>query len=534
MPLSLEFAVSHDMLWFPSVELSAREEKMVARLRGKHGFFVFLRMFRHELLDEHFQLELVDMYRQTGAGKPPHLPGRMALLTLLQVYTKCADHEAVERTLEPRWQMVLDWFGEDEPPVSQATLFDFRMRLQSSGMDKRLLEKSVELARRTGGFSDRSLRAAVDSSPLVSRGRVEDTFNLLAHAARQVLHCIGRLTGHTAAEVVEAAELNLIGGPRSVKALLDVDWNKPDARNEALERLLSEIVSLETWILEHIPTMREQPPLREAIETLERLMRQDLEPDPEGGTRIAQRVAADRQISVTEPSARHGRKSKSKSFNGYKRHILMDLDEGLVLSTVALPANAPEHVALAPLVQDAEDQHRQLVSLHIDRGYLSAPKVAELDAAGVHIVCRPWPNRRRGLFSKADFTINVTAGTVTCPTGEVARLRLGKPTRFKSTTCAVCPLKIRCTPATTGRVIQIHEREELHQKLIPFPTTQEGRDALRERTAVEHSLAHVGQRQGNQARYTGTEKNAYHLRMAAAVTNLQTAARFALTERRAA
>ena len=105
--------MAHDMLWFPPVELSTREQRMCKRLEAKHRFFVFLRKHRGAFLDDDFQKELVDMYRKTGAGKPPHEPGRMALLTLLQVYTKTADHEAIERTLEPRWQMVLDWFDEE-------------------------------------------------------------------------------------------------------------------------------------------------------------------------------------------------------------------------------------------------------------------------------------------------------------------------------------------------------------------------------------------------------------------------------------
>ncbi len=35
----------------------------------------------------------------------------------------------------------------------------------------------------------KSLRIAIDSSPLEGAGRVEDTFNLLGHAARKVVEC---------------------------------------------------------------------------------------------------------------------------------------------------------------------------------------------------------------------------------------------------------------------------------------------------------------------------------------------------------
>jgi hypothetical protein len=39
---------------------------------------------------------------------------------------------------------------------------------------------------------------------------------------------------------------------------------------------------------------------------------------------------------------RHGRKSRSHRFEGYKRHVLRDLDTGLVRAVGVTPANAPE------------------------------------------------------------------------------------------------------------------------------------------------------------------------------------------------
>ena len=56
-----------------------------------------------------------------------------------------------------------------------------------------------------------------------------------------------------------------------------------------------------------------------------------------------------------------------------------------------------------------------------------------------------------------------------------------------------------------------------------LPATVEGRAALRERVGVEHGLAHVSQRQGNEARYCGIRKNTYHLRLVCAIQNLERA-----------
>ena len=115
---------------------------------------------------------------------------------------------------------------------------------------------------------------------------------------------------------------------------------------------------------------------------------------------------------------RHGRKSSSKRFDGYKRHVLMDLDERLVLAVETLPANMAEHRALDSLLRQVQAQNRELVSLHTDRGYLAAHEVPVIDKQGVLIVCRPWPNRRGDHFSKADFEIDLTEGVVTCSAGQ--------------------------------------------------------------------------------------------------------------------
>ena len=53
---------------------------------------------------------------------------------------------------------------------------------------------------------------------------------------------------------------------------------------------------------------------------------------------------------------RHGRKSKSKRFNGFKRHIAADVDRGLILACALTPANRPEDEAIPSLTTDMERQ----------------------------------------------------------------------------------------------------------------------------------------------------------------------------------
>jgi hypothetical protein len=381
-------------LWSPPQDLSPTEEKIAARAAKKKKLLVFLREMRTELFEPAFQEELAGMYRQTGAGKPPVPPALLAMATLLQAYTGVGDQEAVELTLDSkRWQLVLDGLGAEEPLFSPGALFDFRMRLMNTGMDRRLLERTVELARTCGGFDAKTLRLALDSSPLWGHGRVEDTFTWLGHGAHQVIACLAELTQHEVAQVMEQIGLSLFDAP-SLKAALDIDWGDAAQKPQALQRLCDELEALQTWISAHVPVELKQPPLTAAVETLQTLMTQDLEPEPTGGgTRIRQGVAKDRQISLEDKEMRHGRKSSAKRFDGYKRHIARDLDEQLMLAAETLPANTPDTAGVDPLLVAVELQHRAVTSLHIDRGYLGDKVINTYDEAGVVIVCKPWPVR---------------------------------------------------------------------------------------------------------------------------------------------
>jgi hypothetical protein len=333
--------------WRPKQELTEEEEHMLLRMKRTGKLFAFLRRHRHELFDEAFQEELEGMYRQTGAGKEPVPPGLMAMATILQGYLKASDATMVELTVfDRRVQMVLDCLGSTEPAFSQGALFDFRQRLMRNNMDRRLLEKSVEVAMGQRELNPRNLksmlRVAIDSRPLEGAGRVEDTLNLLGHAARKVVECAARELDWPKEKVCREAGIPLLL-ETSVKKALDVDWNETGQKARALQKLVKQLDSMRAWLKKQLPGQMKRPPLSVHLATLEQLRSQDLEPDPEGdgGVRIRKEVAEDRRVSVEDSEMRHGRKSKSKRFNGYKQHLATDLDEELILACAVTPANRP-------------------------------------------------------------------------------------------------------------------------------------------------------------------------------------------------
>src|SRR6266446_5972113 len=306
-------------MWNPPIALTPEEQKIAQRTQKARKFFVFLRERRHELLDATFQEALTQTSRREPGGTAPVEAGLLALATLLQAYGNVGDRDAVELTvMDKRWQMVLDCLGAEQPPFSQGTLCNFRMRLITHNLDKTLLERPVALAEKTGGFGVRQLRAALDSPPLFGAGRVEDTFNLLGHALRKAVGLAAKARGTSAEVLMADAGLELVG-QSSLKAALDRNWGAPTARAHALRLVLEEVERWKSWLEQQQRLSAQEPPMQEVLETIGQIVAQDTEPDPEGGPgarRIKKHVAPDRRISIEDADMRHGRKSSSKTFNG--------------------------------------------------------------------------------------------------------------------------------------------------------------------------------------------------------------------------
>lgn len=515
--------------WSPSEIVSRQEKFILGRLKRNGKLFAFLRQHRRQLFDDAFQTELEAMYRDTGAGKDAHPPALMAMVVLLQSYAGASDATAVELALlDLRWQMVLDCLGATEPIFSQGALFDFRERLIAANLDRRLLERSRELAAETKAFDPKklpkTLRVAMDSSPLEGAGRVEDTINLLGHAGRKIVTCAAQLLRWTEERVCREAGCPLLLAS-SIKAGLDLDWSEPAEKASAVPTVIAQLSSLERWISSRLADQLTRPPLDEHVATLRQIIGQDLEPDPDGSGRLRIRhgVAEDRRVSIEDKEMRHGRKTKSKRFNGYKRHLAIDLDTLLILAIAVLPANRPEEEAAPGLVADITAQGLTIDALFIDRGYINATIVDDILARRGVVVCRPWLARNGDLFAKSAFKLNMRDRTITCPAGEQQPISLGAKIEFPAETCSACPLRAKCTNASPdrGRSVAIADNELLQHRLRKQAATVAGREQLRERIPVEHRQAHTCRRQGKTARYVGSRKNEFDLRRVAALSNFE-------------
>lgn len=264
--------------------------------------------------------------------------------------------------------------------------------------------------------------------------------------------------------------------------------------NDTLTLVLQVLQTVETWV--------------QTLDIAEQVKEQDVQVDEKGKASLIKGVAKDRRISVEDGQMRHRRKSRSVLVNGYKRHVLHDLDTNLIRAVGITPANVPEASVTEAISEDLERQEVSLKELHIDRAYLSSHLVRERSDE-LEIYCKAWPVREGKQFHKQTFVLDWKQQTIRWPAEQEMPFVPGAVVHFPKETCAQCPLKAQCTTSAKGRSVNIHPDEALLIELRQAQQTPEGRHKLRERVAVEHTLAHVGRGLGRRARYRGMRKNLF-------------------------
>jgi hypothetical protein len=246
----------------------------------------------------------------------------------------------------------------------------------------------------------------------------------------------------------------------------------------------------------------------------------------DGTPTLRQGVAADRRISLEDEQMRHGRTSRRRLIDGYTRHVLRDLDHGLVAAVGVTAANVPEAAVGTAIQADLAAQGRTLAEVHLDRAYLSCVLVRERPPERA-IDCKAWPVHHGPHFPKTAFVVDWEHGTLRCPNQVSVPFQPGETVQFPTEACQAGPLRAPCTSGAHGRSVAIPPDERLLEELRQRQQTPAGRAKLRERVGVEHTLAHIGHWQGDRTRYWGVRKNLFDLRRCAVVHNLHVIVRLA-------
>ena len=178
-------------------------------------------------------------------GRDSVPPSLLATALLLQTYDKVSDAEAKARAdFDIRWKVALGIEIEDRP-FAKSTLQMFRAQLILHDKVREVFESSLRLARQSGYLKKRGMRVALDTTYILGRGAVKDTYNLLADGIVKLLRALAAVANTTVGEWAEAQGYERYLGS-SIKGEAVIDWSDRKARR----KLLGEIVADADRLLE--------------------------------------------------------------------------------------------------------------------------------------------------------------------------------------------------------------------------------------------------------------------------------------------
>ena len=279
-----------------------------------------------------------------------------------------------------------------------------------------------------------------------------------------------------------------------------IDWESSDARQNLLNDLVRDAVSVLRAGLHF-----EDVELQGLLEQLARLVGQDVEVSEDETGKLIEGVCTDRQVSVVDPEMRHGRKSKSRKFNGYKGTVVADATSGVITAVHVMAANEHDSAAVSPIIEQQECSGTQPPALIGDRAYAAEDARHAAMSEGVAIVTKPNTSSDKG-FGKSDFEIDTMAGAVTCPNGLIRPI-VGQSVSFTGRICPLdCPHRRVCLGRSGKRVVKLRKYEALQQDAEKFAKTDRGKELLLLRPAIERVIAHWMRNGARQARYFGRLK----------------------------
>jgi hypothetical protein len=492
-----------------------------------------------------------DLFTDVGRRSVP--PMIVAVVMVLQRIEGCSDREAVDRfAFDNRWKYAAGGLDFDYPGFVHTVLVDMRARLAASQRPDRIFEVTLEAARAAGLVGRKRV---LDSTPLYDAVATMDTVTLVRSGIRGVLKAAGADLGTELRSVIGRDDDYAAAG----KPVCDYD--DAVARKVLVDALAKDAMAL----LGALHGRELDGPLSQAGKLLATLVGQDLDEGADGVFTIARRVAKDRVISTVDPQARHGHKTAAHGYDGYKAHVAIDPDSEVITAVTVTAGNTGDAASAGDLLAqdlpaldvaggdsrtdqagsepdgdttnrqqaadtDDETESREVeapLAVYGDAAYGAGVLLEKLEAAGADIMTKVQPPvAPGGRFPKDHFTIDLGAGTATCPahvTVPIQPAKAGGGTAAFAGACASCPLAAQCTTSAAGRTLSIGPYEgELTRARATQKDPAWRAEYRATRPKVERKLGHLMRRRhgGRRARVRGQTKVAADFSLLAASVNL--------------
>lgn len=473
--------------------------------------------------------DFAEFYVEEGAGS--RCPLQLLGMELLKYRYDLSDRELVQRCTRDLGFRYAIGLRKGQTAPSTATLTRFRAKLRELKGDDFVADRVLALAVEDGLLTDADLQA-IDSTNTGCRGAVIDTYNLVAAGIRQLIRCVASCLGERSDGLARQWGLERYMA-RSVKGQVHIDWSDKAAR----DALITEEIGDAGRLMQRVHELNVKWPdaVHQAAGLLEQVMRQDVTAKEDGTFEITQGTARGRVISMTDPEARHGRKSSSKVIHGFKTHIMGTIGSQFVTGIVVTDASTHDAQPTTALITQCEDRGVKPERALGDNAYGTGANLREAAARGVEILTKLPSPSHKGSIPKRDFTVDLDAMQVTCPGGVTASRFTwvqdpgGSDERvprfkFPKVTCQRCPLREQCCAATAkggARSLVLSAYESELQRTKKFNPSQGAPQLLRKRSAIERLISHLVRMGMRHARFFGMHKVQFQAFMTAAACNLQ-------------
>jgi hypothetical protein len=491
-------------------------ESVAGHLLPAGGVFAFLAGHRHELFPDEMFADLFPSRR----GRPSIPADVVASVIVLQTLNGLSDEAAAEAvTFDLRWKSACG-LAVTAKAFHPTVLTYWRRRLAGSTAPNRIFDAVTTVVAATGVLTGKT-RRALDSTVLDDAVATQDTVTQLIAAIRRVAREVPGAAAVIAAHCT-AHDYRDPGKPA-------IAWDDTPAR----EQLVDALVGDAHLLLGYLPEQELAPKAADAVALLALVAGQDVEPvegsdGTDGRWRIARRVAPDRVISTVDPDARHAHKTRSRRQDGYKAHVVVEPDTGIITDTALTPASGPENsdaaVGIGLLAGDGEQEQFEVLA---DSAYGTGDALAALTDAEHTPIIKPWPLRPavEGGFTLDDFMVTEPSadrlGAVTCPNGITRPITRTRTVTFGAA-CRGCPFLARCTTSARGKKLSLHPHQALQRQHRARAQAPDFQAVYRQhRPMVERSIAWLVAGGNRRLRFRGTRLNDLWLHHRVAAINLR-------------
>jgi IS5 family transposase len=466
----------------------------------------------NQVVDFSFTRQILNDRYHPDIGRPAEDPQFMLRLCLLQYIYGDSDRQVVENArLNLAYKYFLGIVVDAEVP-DYTTVSYFRAQRLGEEKFRQVFDRVVCQCIDKGLVKGK--RQIIDSTPVIANVSLSSLSGLVRKCRENVLKTVAKQDTKIAEKL-------------AVKELQNARTVKFNSNEEVLQKEIEAAGELLDSVTEELKAQKIRPTeeLQKDLGLLEKAVVDRAE------------HAKDKLVSPVDPDARTGKKTGT-TWPGYKAHIIIEEDSGIITEVETTPANATDGSQLRPLLKEQEKVHSlKPQELTADKAYDWGENLESLasNKTIANIALTKQVNRRSaGYFTVDNFLYDHENIKLMCPAGHIStscysevlyNYQLNKPGyafQFKPSLCNVCPLKAKCVKNSKGRRVYISYYEPYFRMARERLAIEEGKQAYRNRYKIEQKVADLARYCGlRRCRYRGLPRAGIHTLLATTVCNIK-------------